>query len=262
MTIFKHEMKQGFKALAIWTFVIGGMLSIALLIFPDMTKGMGDSKDLFSNMGDFTAAFGMDKINFGTVMGFYGIECGNILGIGGGFFAAFLGISILSKEEKNGTAEFLLTHPIKRFKVIFEKLLSVLVQILILNIVVIIFSVISFKIIGEKIELQEFSLMHLAYLILQIEISFICFGISAFLRDGTISIGLGLATVLYFMNIIKNISEKAEILKYITPFSYTEVGDILVNTKLDINLIFLGVGYSIVAVVIGFIKYIKKDIYV
>ncbi|MER2128192.1 ABC transporter permease subunit [Solibacillus sp.] len=37
-----------------------------------------------------------------------------MLGLGGGFFAALLGISALADEEKNRTAEFLLTHPISR----------------------------------------------------------------------------------------------------------------------------------------------------
>ena len=48
---------------------------------------MDSVSDMFSSMGSFTAAFGMDKISFGNVMGFYGIECGNILGLGGAFFA-------------------------------------------------------------------------------------------------------------------------------------------------------------------------------
>ena len=30
----------------------------------------------------------MDRLNFGTLDGYYAIECGNILGLGGAFFAA------------------------------------------------------------------------------------------------------------------------------------------------------------------------------
>lgn len=39
-------------------------------------------------------------------MGFYAIECGNILSIGGGFFAALLGINALAKEEKEKQPNF------------------------------------------------------------------------------------------------------------------------------------------------------------
>lgn len=50
---------------------------------------------------------------------------------------------------------------------------------------------------------------------------------------GGIGIGLGLATMFYFLNIIANISDKAKIVKYITLFSYTEAADIFVTHKLD-----------------------------
>jgi ABC-2 type transport system permease protein len=53
-------------------------------------------------------SFGMDKLNFGEFMGYFGIECGNVLGLGGALFAALAGISALAKEEKDRTAEFLL----------------------------------------------------------------------------------------------------------------------------------------------------------
>ena len=111
MTILKQELKRGKLSLLIWTLSIGFMVLICMMMFPEM-KGKTDSvSDMFSSMGSFTAAFGMDKISLGEIMGFYGIECGNILGLGGAFFAGLLGISALANEEKNHTAEFLLTHP-------------------------------------------------------------------------------------------------------------------------------------------------------
>lgn len=114
MTLFLHEIKQNRLAFLIWTFSIALMLLICMMMFPEINTGMEDMNDMFANMGSFTQAFGMDRLNFGDVMGFYAIECGNILSIGGGFFAALLGINALAKEEKERTAEFLLTHPIRR----------------------------------------------------------------------------------------------------------------------------------------------------
>lgn len=260
MTVLLHELKQGRKALIIWGVVIAFMLFICILMFPEMEKQMDSISEMFANMGGFTAAFGMDKIDFGTAMGFYGIECGNILGIGGGFFAALLGISSLSKEEKNKTAEFLLSHPITRANVVFQKFLGVIIQIVVLNVCVATISVLSFALIGEALAVREFLLLHLAYLIMQIEIACICFGISAFISRGSIGIGIGLAASLYFLNIIGNISDKADFVKYITPFKYSEASDIISSAKLDTTLILIGMAYAIVAVVIAFVKYTRKDI--
>lgn len=103
MTLIKHELTQGKLTLIVWTLVIAFMLAVCILIYPEMGTQMGDVSAMFAEMGSFSAAFGMDKLNFGEFMGFFGVECGNILGLGGAFFAALLGISILAKEEKEQT---------------------------------------------------------------------------------------------------------------------------------------------------------------
>lgn len=260
MPIYIKEIRQSIKSFLIWTFSIGAMVLICILIFPDMKNEMDSVSNIFSNMGGFSAAFGMDKLKFGELMGFYGVETGNIIGIGGGFFAALLGVSALAKEERERTAEFLLTHPISRFSVISQKLLSVITQIIVMNCFVVIISLISSKIIGEELQMKEFILLHIAYLILQLEISCICFGISAFIKRGSIGAGLGLALALYFMNIICNISEQAKFLKYITPYAYADAGNIISASKLEMNLVLLGVLFSALGVIAAYAKYTKKDI--
>lgn len=260
MAIFQKEWKQGYKGFFIWTIAITFMIVICVCMFPQMQGEMDDVSEMFANMGSFTQAFGMDKMNFGELLGFYGVECGNVLGIGGGFFAAYLGITMLAKEEKEHTAEFLMAHPIRRSTVLLQKLGALISQIIAMNIIITLSSYASILLIGEEVDEKIFLMMHIAYLVLQLEISLICFGISAFLRRGSIGIGLGLAAILYFMNIICNISEDAEGLKYITPFAYTEGGEILANKELDVFLILLGVSYAIVMAVMGCIKYSKKDL--
>lgn len=260
MTIYIKELKQSFKSLCIWTASIAFMMLVCVLLFPEMKGEMDSVSSIFANMGGFTAAFGMDKLSFGQLMGFYGIECGNVLGIGGGFFAALAGISVLANEEKERTAEFLLTHPISRISIIAQKLLSVLTQVVVLNIVVVAVSLISAAVIDESFEMKEFILLHVAYLIMQLEISCICFGISAFIKRGSIGIGLGLALAFYFMNLVCNMTEQAEFLRYITPYAYAEASNIISEGKLDTVLIVIGIIIAVIGAAVGFVKYTKKDI--
>ncbi|MDY4589025.1 MAG: ABC transporter permease subunit [Oscillospiraceae bacterium] len=260
MTIYIKELKQSFRSLCIWTASIAFMMLVCILLFPEMKSKMDSVSDLFANMGGFTAAFGMDKLSFGEIMGFYGIECGNVLSIGGGFFAALAGISVLANEEKERTAEFLLTHPVSRLSVVSQKLLSVLTQVVVLNLVVVGVSLISAAVVGEEFEMKEFILLHIAYLLMQLEISCICFGISAFIRRGSIGIGLGLALALYFLNIVCNISEQAEFLRYITPYAYADASSIISEDKLDIGLIAVGAVIAVIGAAVGFFRYLKKDI--
>lgn len=260
MTILKHELKQNRISLLVWTVAISFMIAVCVFLYPEMKGEMESISDVFADMGSFSAAFGMDKVNFGTLLGYYSIECGNVLGLGGAFFAALCGASVLAKEEKEHTAEFLLTHPISRVKVITQKLLSVFAQIVILNVVVYIVVVGAMMVIEEQIPWEEMTLLHVAYFLLQIELAGICFGISAFLRRGSIGIGLGVAIVMYFLNLISNITESAEFLKYVTPFGYAEGSEIVTNVKLDTGLVLIGMAFAILGIVAAYWKYTKKDI--
>ena len=261
MTLVKHELKQSKLSFLIWTLSIGSMIALCVFLYPEMSSQMEDVTDIFASMGSFTAAFGMDRLNFGTLIGFYAVECGNILGLGGAFYAAFCSVAVLSKEEKEKTAEFLLTHPVSRKRIVTEKLISVIILITAMNIIVYAIAVGSFAAIDETVPMKEMNLLHIAYYLMQIEIAGICFCISAFVRKGSIGIGLGFATILYFLNLVANITESAEFLKYITPFGYCEAADIIADGSLDITLIAIGMAVTLCGIVRAYIKYTKKDIH-
>ena len=261
MRLLKHEMRQGILSLAIWTGSIAFLMVICIILFPEMKGQMEDVSDMFASMGSFTAAFGMDRLSFGTLTGFYAIECGNILGLGGAFYAALTGITALAKEEKEHTAEFLLTHPVTRTGIVSAKLASVLFQITVMNVLILAISLISILFIDEEIPWKELLLFHLAYYLLQLEIGGICFGISAFLRRSGLGMGLGLACLMYFLNLIANISESAEFLKYITPFGYADGADIVTEEALNGPMVAVGVSLAVIGIAAAYWKYNRKDIH-
>lgn len=260
MTVFAHEMKQNAKMLVIWSVIIGGLAAICMAMFPEMEDQSQEINDMFASMGVFTEAFGMDRLSIGEAMGFYGIEVGSVLGIGGAFFAAYLGIRMLSKEETEHTAEFLLTHPVSRLSVAAQKLAAVVVCIVVLNAVCTACSIASFYLIDATIEWDGFWAFGIAQLCLQLEIAFVCFAASAFLGRGSVGVGLGFAALLYFMNIIGNLSESGEWVRYITPFAYADAANIIPDASLDMELMGIGALYAAIALVIAFVVYARKDI--
>lgn len=260
MVIIRHELKTGRKNLMLWTLAIAFFLALCIFMFPAMETQMKDITDMFAGMGSFTAAFGLDRLNMGTLSGFYAVECGNILSVGGAFFAALIAIGALSKEESGHTAEFLYTHPVSRTRIMAEKLASVIIRLVVLNAVCMAVAVLSILITGNDIPWKEMFLLHTAYFFVQLEISLICFGISAFLKRGGLGAGIGIAVVLYFMNILANISDSAKAIKYFTPFGFAEGADLIADGKLEWGLVALGMCIGLAIGVAGFLHYDKKDI--
>ncbi len=260
MTLFFHELRRDRLKLIIWSGAIASMLMISILIYPQMTSQIGEIGDMFSEMGSFSAAFNMDRVNFGEFRGYFAVECGNVLGLGGAFFAALLGIMALSKEEREHTAEFLLTHPVSRRYVVSQKLCAVLSEILLLNLAVVIAAFASSLAIGEKADGTLFMTVFLGYFLMQIEIACLMFGVSAFLRGNGLGIALGSAFVLYFMNILANLTEDAAALRYITPFSYADGTSIVSSGAIEIEYLIPGIIFTAAGIAAAFLRYCRKDI--
>ena len=260
MTVFRHELRQGRVALAIWALSIGMMLGMCILIYPSMKSQMDQVGEMFAQMGGFSRAFGMDKINFGSFPGFFSVECGNVLGLGGGFYAALIGIQALAKEESGHTAEFLLAHPVSRGSVVAQKLLAVLAQIAILNLVNIAITAVCVVIIGEEPPIKSLLLLFTAYFLMQVETASILFGISAFLRTGGAGLGLGFGAMFYFLNIVANLMEETAFLKYTTPYGYTDGAQILTDGALCGKYLAAGAVFTLLGIAAGFLLYRRKDI--
>lgn len=261
MTLFFHELRRDRIKLLVWSGAIASMLLISIVIYPQMTSQMSEVGDIFSEMGGFSEAFNMDKVNFSEFRGYFAVECGNVLGLGGAFFAALLGIAALAKEERERTAEFLLTHPVSRRYVVAQKLAAVIGEILILNLTVVASAVISTLVIGETIDAKLFCNIFLGYLMMQIEIACVMFGLSAFLRGNGLGIALGAAFVLYFMNILANLTDDAKFLRYITPFSYADGTSIVASGGIEIRYLIPGIIFTIAGIAAAFLFYERKDIH-
>ena len=260
MTIFRHELRQGRTALLIWTTSIGAMAAMCVALYPQMRGEMEAMGAMFADMGAFTQAFGMDRLNIGTLPGFYAVECGSIIALGGALYAAMEGAGSLAKEEQAGTAEFLFAHPVTRARVLTEKLAALLVRVLAMHLALFACCAGAMLAIGESVPLGDLARLHVAYTLVQAELACVCFGLSAFLRRGAQGAGLGLAAALYFLNLIANISDKAKALKLITPFAYAEGADIVINGALSGGRILLGAAYAAAAVAAAYVWYGRKDI--
>lgn len=260
MTLYRHEMKRAKIALIAWSAVLGFMLGLTVLIYPQMAQQMDEVTKAFSEMGAFSSAFGMDRLNFGELTDYFVVECGNVLGLGGAVFAAIAGAAALAKEEREHTAEFLCAHPVSRTRIAVSKLAAVGTQIVILNAAVAAVTALCIAVIGERADAGVIALSFLAYLILQFEIAAIGFAVSAFAVRGSMGIGIGVAFGLYFFNILSNITEDVEFLKYITPFALADGAEIKEAGHLSGPYLAVTLVVTVVAAVIGVLYFRQKDL--
>ena len=83
---------------------------------------------------------------------------------------------------------------------------------------------------------------------------------SEFLRRGIAGIGLGAAFLMYFLNLIANITDSVKFLKYITPFGYCDGAEVVSNGRLDGAMLAVGAGLALLGILAAFRQYERKDI--
>lgn len=259
MKILKREILFGFKSFLICTITFSFLLAVCVFIFPDMKSQLENLSGIMGKMGGFAKAFNLNDSSFASFIGYYGLETSNMLGIGVSIYASYLGINIILKEETLGTAEFLYTHPLSRKNIILQKFMAMIIQIVLMNILIMVISLISIVIIGEKIDFKIFMLVHIAHIILHMQFGIISFALAMIFKRVTVGMGIGFVMIMYFINIISNIQRDIKIYKYLTPFSYTDVSNILISSKLQMKFILIGFAVSTLLFLVGYFRYIKKD---
>jgi ABC-2 type transport system permease protein len=262
--IFKRELKRNLKSLIIWSIVLSGLILVTLSVFPQFAQQQKNMAKLLEAYPEsIKKAFGMNELNMGDLMGFYGVEIYMMTTLLGSIYSAILASNILAKEENEKTIEFLLSKPITRSRIVTEKLLAVLVNILIFNGVSTIASIIGFQFAKDPdVPTDTFSLLIAATILLHLTFSAIAFMLSSLMKKtrNILSISLGVVLAAYFMNVMAGISEDLEFLKYFSPFKYVDAASIINDNEIKLLYIFIMVAVILISIVTAYMVYRKKDI--
>ena len=261
MTLLIHELKRNLKSLLIWTLSVGILCGGCLLLFESLEESMAEMAAAYSSMGAFSAALGMDKMNIGTIEGFYATEIGLMFALGGAMFAAMTGASIVSKEEEGHTSEFLNTLPLGRGYIAGWKYGALVVLVLLFQVICLIFIGIGFAGAGEWPPLREFVLFHGTQILMQLEIGSICFLISAISKRRQIGGALGLAMLLYMLDLLCRVLPDLENLKYVTPYYFSNAADIFSTGEIPMEMMLISVFVTVGSAAAAVIIYKKRDLY-
>ncbi len=260
MTIYRHELRQTFKTALVWSLSVSVFLMIYVLVYPSFEDQVTQLNEIVKNMGPFTQAFGLTENTMDTAIGFYSVEAGLILSLGGAMFAASLGISMVAKEEAGHSADFLFSTPHSRFSILWQKLAALKTYILFFELLCFGGTVLAFALIKEPLPMGDLVVFFVAQTWLHLEIALISFALSTLTHRIMAGLGIGVTLLFYFLTLLSNISDKLSFIKYISPFSYARSQVILPEYGLEWGLMALGMGYALLALAFGFLFFKRKDL--
>ena len=264
MNIIKRELKSKLKTLLIWSIII---ISFSLLGFSEGGAFVGDSsssiQDLMDTMPEeLIKAFSMEGFDMSSPEGYFGIMI-SYFALTLAIYSVMTGCSTIVSEERDKTAEFSLVLPIRRFQLLYSKLLVVFLYGIVLNALMVICSYIFGYAVNAGKSYYEFVLLSsLAILIIQLIFMSLGFFIGCVFKNhkkaGSLSVSILLAT--YFFSMFSGMHEKLEFFKYFTPFEFFDFYQILQSSSLDVVYVLISIALSVLLIVFGFIGYQKRDI--
>ncbi len=130
MNIFKMEFKRGFKSLLLWTGICGALTVLFTLLYPSMLDS-----DMLAMMNakiealprEFVDAFHLSSQDITKLPNFFAYMFQFIM-MAVCIYGLQLGFTALSKEESEGTIEFLYAKPVSRSQIVSSKLANAAVS--------------------------------------------------------------------------------------------------------------------------------------
>jgi ABC-2 type transport system permease protein len=264
MNIFIRELKANLKSLVIWSVIIALLIVMAVSKFTAFAGDPEMLKILDSMPPAMLDVFNMRAFNLTTLSGFYGIMF-IYFGLMGAIASAMWGSDIISKEERDKTVEFSLVLPVSRSRVITAKALAALVNCVAFVLITWGMSLVAVQSFNPN---QAFN----SYLALQmramfvIELIFLSLGLllgcvmKQYKRSASIAVGIILVT--YFMSVVSGMQEKLDFLKWFTPFKYFDAADLFHTGRMNSTYLLISVGIIVVCVVVAYLAYNRRDLYI
>jgi ABC-2 type transport system permease protein len=263
MNIFKHEFKVRLKSVFIWS----GSISALILAFLSMFGSFAAEAALVSDLMDsfpkeLLIAFGMTDMDWSTILGFFGLlfvfsqVCLAIQ-------AANYGFGLVSIEETEWTADFLLTKPVSRVKIMTSKLLAAISSLVLTQAIIWGASFLFINIFrqGQEYEVKAVILLLLSMTIFQLFFLTVGMAISLLVKRlrNVLPYSMGLVFGLYILNAFGSmIGEKS--LEILSPFKHFSPSYIIKNAAWDFPLMMISVVLIVISIIASYVLYARRNI--
>ena len=262
--MLKREFKVNFKSFIIWLLILMIMFLVVFLIYPyiitdDTMKSMDELMKVFPE--DILKAFNMDMSSIETAYGWLKTEGFMFVLLIIGFYSSYLGGTILLKEENDKTIEYLNSLPITRNKILTNKIVISFIYIISMVLLLGIFNYIALSLSGD-FNHKEYILLSITPIFIGLPLYAINLFISTYMHKTkkVIGISLGMVFIFYLFNILSEISDKVEFMKYFSIYTLADIRNVISTCSINLILIFISFLITFVFIGLAYINYNKKEL--
>ncbi|WP_151736940.1 ABC transporter permease subunit [Paenibacillus tengchongensis] len=264
MNIFRHELKSLRKSGMLWAAAMIALAGLFLSLYPSVAGDTEDFRKLLEGYpASVRAMLGIHLDVISSLMGYYSMVFVYIA-ICGAIQAMHLGASILSRESRERTADFLLVKPVSRISIVTAKLLAACTVIIATDMVFFaVTAILAGAVAAAGYSMHLFVLLNLPLLFIQMIFLAIGLAVSVFFSrlKNVLPLSLGTVFGLYIAGALLNADAKEGAGRYLSPFQYFDSIYIIEHSGYEIQYLFAGALLIAVAVAVTCRIYVRKDIH-
>jgi ABC-2 type transport system permease protein len=207
------------------------------------------------------AALNLKVEIFFTIYGFFAYLL-TFAWLTGAIQAMNLGVSVLSKEVAGKTADFLLTKPVTRVRMVTEKLAAVFTLVVITNIFFLATALLSAAVFSKNsVDFSLFSLIAVTLFFIQIFFLALGFVLGAIIPKvkTVVAVTLPVVFAFFIISAFGGVLKIANI-NYFTPFKYFDPVYIYQHSSYEPKYLLVLFGVVTVCIITSYVFYMKKDI--
>lgn len=262
MNLFLRELKANRRSLIIWC--VGMLLVIAggMGKFSGFAASGQSANEVVSIIPESVRiVLGFGNFDLSTAIGFYGALY-SYVAIMAAIHATITGATIIAKEERDKTTEFLMAKPISRNKIIAAKLAAAVTNILVLNLVTLgtSYPLINYYSNGAS-HARDINLLLAGLLAIQLIFMLLGSAAAAFLKrsKASVAVASGIMLALYMLDKVIDLNNNIDFMKYLTPFKYFSAAKLLDGAGFEPVYAVLAVALAAILLLITFVKYRRRD---
>jgi len=263
MNIFKQEFRMHRQSVIAWSVAVTVLMLIYISLFSSMAKEAALLNEMMTKFPKaLLIAFGLNGVNLATILGFFSLVF-LFVQLCLAIQAANYGFSLVSVEEREWTADFLLPKPVGRTQILTSKFLAVLAGLTITNIVVWIssFGLINVFKGDATYDAQPLLLMLLSIVVFQLFFLTVGLVISLLVKRirSVLPYSMGLAFGMYVLSVFGDMLGE-NVLEKITPFKHFDPSYVIQHGTYDLPLVLISVVVIVVSLVGSYVLYARRDI--
>lgn len=263
MNMVLHELRALRKSGIIWLCVMAALAAMYLSLYSSIAQDAAGFKSLLAGYPpQVRAMLGVSLDSVTSPLGFYSMIITFVV-LCGAIEAMHLGVSILSKEARGRTADFLLVKPVSRASIISAKITAALTLFLVTDVLYFAAaSAMTAMAVQTDFSFKVFVLLNLTLLFLQLIFFFLGLAISVFFQKlkAVLPVSLGVVFGLYFIGVLVT-SDRNDASRFLSPFQYFNNQYIVANAGYESRYLIAGAVIAVICAAVSYIVYGRKDIH-